>query len=156
MAIRSDRYYLAAGIIDPFPRDFDLATALSELDELEEKYLSLFIGKSYTQRYYREYYIAPEGSLEPEGFVLGSFSADSGFDIVESSPGEEIMLEIIPEGKTRSMRNLLPQQPEEEVYNKIYYRMPEITLVNLYEGDRVIHQERIAIFQSGAMVNLMR
>jgi hypothetical protein len=156
LEIRSDRYYLAAGIVDPFPQDFDLATALAELDELEEKYLSLFIGKSYTQRFYREYYIVPEGAVETEDFVLGSFSLESGFDAVESSPGDEIVLEIIPLGKTRSMSNLLPQQPEEEVYNKIYYRMPEITLVNLYEGDLIIHQERIAIFQSGAMVNLIK
>lgn len=155
LEIRSDRYYLAAGIVDPFPQNFELSTALNELDELEEKYLSLFIGKSYIQSFYREYYIVPEGSIETEEFSLDTFSSETGFYSAGSDSGKELLLEINPEGKTRSLRNLLPQQPEESVFNKLYYRMPEIAIVNLYEGEDLIHKERLTIFQSGALVNIL-
>lgn len=153
LEIRSDRYYLAAGIVDPFPQSFDLETALAELDELEEKYLSLFIGKSYSQGFYREYYVIPGGTQEPERVKLGSFSEDLGFD-ADQSTGEDLEIVITPEGKTRSLRNLLPQQPEEEVFNKIYYRMPDIAKVDLFAGKKLIHQERIEIFQAGALINV--
>ena len=64
LEIRTDRYYLAAGLVDPFPVDFDLKTALEALDRLEAEYLSLFIGKSFTQQITREYFIKPGGSLQ--------------------------------------------------------------------------------------------
>ncbi len=154
LEIRSDRYFLAAGIVDPFPQDFDLKIALTALDELEEKYLSLFIGKSYTQGYYREFFILPKGSMETEEFTIGAFSNEAGF--VSDGSGEELKVEITPVGKTKSMRNLLPQHPEEEVYNKLYYRMPEMTVVDILKGEDLVHQERIALFQSGALVNVIQ
>lgn len=152
LEIRTDRYYLAGGALDPYPQDFDLASALATLDRLEEEYLSLFIGKSFKQSFYREFFFSPEGSLEKEEFILGSFSSTEGFseDILES---DVLKVEISPVGKTKSMRNLLPQHPEEEAYNILYYRIPEITEVNVLLEDQMIHSERMAIFQSGAMVN---
>ncbi len=155
LEIRTDRYYLAGGMLDPYPQDFDLKSALATLDHLEEEYLSLFIGKSFKQKFYREFFFSPQGSLEIEEFTLGSFTSAGGFseDLID---GALLKVEITPGGKTRSMKNLLPQHPEEEVYNILYYRIPEITDVNVVLGEQVIHRERMAIFQSGVLVNVKR
>jgi len=153
LEIRSDRYYIAAGLLDPYPQSFDINTALATLDRLEDEYLSLFIGKSYTQRYYREFFVTPTGSLDPQQFSLGSFSSEKGFS-AEGVSSDQIKIEIEPEGTTKSMRNLLPQLPEEEMYNKLYYRIPEMTNVFILQGNKLIHHERLAIYQLGAMVNV--
>ncbi len=153
LEIRSDRYYISAGLLDPYPQDFDLKTALATLDKLEMDYLSLFIGKSYTQRYYREFFITPVESVDPQQFVLGSFTSENGYSS-ENISADLIEVLIVPGGTTKSMRNLLPQLPEEEVYNKLYYRIPEMTNVSVLQGNDVLHKERIAVYQLGAMVNV--
>ncbi len=150
LEIRSDRYFLSAGIVDPLPADFDLATALNELDKLEEEYLSLFIGKSFSEKTSREYYIRPDGSVDPEIYALERFSATGGIGAEEGDPVE---LVITPGTNARSLRNLLPQEPEQEVYNRLYYRIPELCDVQLYHDGMKLAALHVSIYQSGALVN---
>ena len=112
LEIRSDRYYLSAGLVDPLPAGFDLKAAMDGLDRLEEEYLSLFIGKSYTEGFLKEYYRIPEGSIAEERFLLDHFSVRKGIGTEEGDP---IELVIVPSGNSRSFKNLLPQGPEPDV-----------------------------------------
>lgn len=149
LEIRSDRYYLAAGLVDPLPADFDMETAMESLDKLEEDYLSLFIGKSSTEHISREYFIVPEGSLETERYSLDLFSEGQGIGTAEAQPVE---LVIAPAGDARSLRNLMPQEPEAELYNHFYYRIPEICAVAVVYGQKELAKNRVSIYQSGALV----
>lgn len=149
LEIRSDRYYLSAGLVDPLPADFDMKTAMAGLDRLEEEYLSLFIGKSYTAQYSKEYFLVPSGSLEPERYSLDQFSEDQGIGAGEFLP---IELVITPAGDARSLRNLLPQEPEAELYNHFYYRIPEICDISVSYDQKELARNRISIYQSGALV----
>lgn len=150
LEIRSDRYYLSAGLVDPLPAAFDIKTAMEGLDRLEEEYLSLFIGKSYSEDFLKEYYLVPEGTVDQERFVLDRFSASRG---VVSEDGEAIELVIKPSGNSTSYMNLLPQAPEPESYNRLYYRIPEICDVSVTFADRPLNNKRISIYQSGALVS---
>jgi len=150
LEIRSDRYYLSAGLVDPLPADFDLETAIAGLDRLEEEYLSLFIGKSYTEQLSKEYYLIPAGSLEPERYSLELFSRALGVGVPGGDPVE---LVITPAGDARSLRNLLPQEPEAALYNRFYYRIPETCDVSLSYNAQELARKRISVFQSGALVN---
>ena len=67
--------------------------------------------------------------------------------------GEWIKLMIYPEGNARSLRNLLPQEPEPELHNKFYYRIPEICEVVVNYAGTTLASRRISIFQSGALVS---
>lgn len=150
LEIRSDRYFLSAGLVDPLPASFDIKTAIESLDRLEEEYLSLFIGKSYTEDLKREYYIVPEGHLSEERFTLDQFSTTKG---MADEEGEIIELIIRPDGNSRSFRNLLPQVPEPDSFNRLYYRIPEVCTVEVVHADKHLLQKRISIFQSGALVS---
>lgn len=151
LEIRSDRYYLAAGIVDPMPDNFNLQAAFNELDKLEEEYLSLFVGKSFTEYLRKGYYIIPEGSVEKEHIVLDHFSDERG---LASGEGESVELVIEPAGNAKSFRNLLPQGPEAEVYNHFYYRIPEVCDIKVVHGNRLLFNKRISIYQAGALVNV--
>jgi hypothetical protein len=151
LEIRSDRYYLAAGLVDPMPDNFDLESAFSELNRLEEEYLSLFIGKSFSEDFTREYFITPEGGIDKERFVLDRFAADRG--IVEEG-GDVIELIIEPSGYSQRYKNLLPQAPEADVSNRLYYRIPEVCNVRVVYADQPLYRKRISMYQSGAMVNV--
>lgn len=149
LEIRSDRYYLASGLVDPLPADFDMETAMAGLDRLEEEYLSLFIGKSFTELFSKEYFLVPAGSLEQERYTLDRFSEGQGIGTEESLP---IELVIMPGGDARSLRNLLPQEPEAEMYNLFYYRIPEICDVFISYDQKELARKRVSIYQSGALV----
>lgn len=150
LEIRSDRYYLSAGLVDPLPADFDMETAIAGLDRLEEEYLSLFIGKSYTEQVSKEYFLLPSGSLEPERYSLELFSEAFGIGAPDGNPVE---LVITPAGDARSLRNLLPQEPEAALHNHFYYRIPETCDVLLSYNAQELARKRISVFQSGALVN---
>ncbi|MEX0981386.1 MAG: DUF4831 family protein [Bacteroidales bacterium] len=150
LEIRSDRYYLSAGLVDPLPAGFDLKAAMDGLDRLEEEYLSLFIGKSYSEEFLKEYYRVPEGSIAEERFKLDHFSASKGIVAAEGNP---IELVIAPSGNSRSFKNLLPQEPEPDVYNRIYYRIPEICDVSVIHSGRTLCSKRTSIYQSGALIS---
>jgi hypothetical protein len=150
LEIRSDRYYLSAGLVDPLPAGFDLKTAIQGLDRLEEEYLSLFIGKSYTEDFKKEYYYVPEGLSTDERVTLDRFSTAGGIDDPE---GGTIELVVRPEGSARSFRNLLPQVPEPESFNRLYYRIPEVCEVSVVHSGRTLLTKRVSIYQSGALVS---
>jgi hypothetical protein len=151
LEIRLDRYYIAAGLLDPFPVNFDMESALKSLDKLESEYLSLFIGKSYSEDFTKEYFITPSGSLDEEVYLLDGFSNDIGID---ARGAAEIKLLVKPDGNSKSLRNLMPQQPESESYNRIYYRIAELCEVKVMQVEEVLCMKRLNIFQSGALVNV--
>lgn len=150
LEIRSDRYYLAAGMIDPLPDNYDIKTALDKLDELEQKYLSLFIGKSVVERYQKGYLVIPKGEMEIENYVLDGFTESSG--IVNKIKDNNINLTIRSDNNSGSLRNLLPQMPESSVYNVFYYRIPAVCAIEMIHGGTVIYKKRQSIYQSGALV----
>ncbi len=150
LEIRSDRYYLAAGMVDPMADNFELETAISELYKLEEEYLSLFIGKSFSEDFSREYFIIPEGGIEKERFILDRFSADKG---MVSEGGDVIELMIEPSGQSNRYKNLLPQAPETDISNRLYYRIPEVCNVLIEHAGKPLYRKRISMYQAGALVN---
>lgn len=150
LEIRSDRYYLSAGLVDPLPAGFDIKTAIEGLDRLEEEYLSLFIGKSFSENFLKEYYLVPKGILAQERFVLDRFSVSRGLG---SEEGEDIELTVKSVGNSASYKNLLPQAPEPESFNRLYYRIPELCDVSVTLADRPLSYKRISIYQSGALVS---
>lgn len=150
LEIRSDRYFIAAGLVDPFPNNFDMKTALESLDKLEEDYLSLFIGKSYTENLTKEYLICPEGDLEKEIYELDGFVSGKG---IQSEDGDPIMLTLVPDGNSKSFRNLLAQQPENSSFNTLFYRIPEVCKVAVSYKDKSLYNSRLSIFQSGALIS---
>ena len=148
LEIRTDRYYLSSGLVDPFPVEFELETALDRLDRLEREYLSLFIGKSFRNTYQKEFLLEPGTALENEVIVLDRFNSTNGF----GTEGEPLQVSIQSGGEIESHRNLFPQEPEADVPNFIYYRVPGwcVLKVELGEVELVTHQT--GIFQKGALV----
>ncbi len=150
LEIRSDRYYLSAGLVDPLPAGFDLKTAIQGLDRLEGESLFLLIEKSYTEQFKKEYYYIPAGTSSEERFILDRFSTARG---IADPEGEIIEVVVRPSGNTKSFRNLLPQVPEPESYNRIYYRVPEICEVAIVHDAGTLLSKRVGIYQSGALIS---
>ena len=153
LELRADRYYLAAGLIDPYPQGLELQVALEKLDELEKEYLSLFLGKHYTISATREYVLVPGNMTDPQIIALDRFSEKYGFNSIDEE-GEMLTVKLSSTGKTVGLRYLLSQQPEPDAYNKIYYRIPEMTSIEVVLGEKELVSHRLPVFQRGALVSV--
>jgi hypothetical protein len=154
LELRLSRFELLSGYGDVFPNGEAMAATLKKLDQLESEYLSLFTGKQYSETYTREFYITPEQDEKDKQYSLAIFSGRLGFVPTSIDEGSPLTVEIEPAGKTRSLRNLMPQAPEAEVYNQIYYRLPDVADIRVKWNGEHLHHKRITIYQLGALVSV--
>jgi len=61
-------------------------------------------------------------------------------------------VQIEPLGKTENLGSHLLRHPEGESYNQLYYRLPDVVDLKVKLGSDVLSNQRISIFQSGAVI----
>jgi len=154
LELRLSRFELLSGYGEVFPDGEAMQATINKMDQLEKEYISLFAGKSYGETFTREQYIIPESQQDKKSYTIGYFSDQLGFVPASLEEGSPVRVEILPSGKTRSLRNLIPQNPEEDAYNQIYYRLPDVADVRILRGDNELVQKRLNIFQLGALVSV--
>ncbi|MBN1132931.1 MAG: DUF4831 family protein [Bacteroidales bacterium] len=154
LELRLNRFELVSGYIEVFPAGEAMEATLKKMDELEEDYLSLFTGKQFTRSFSRDFYIVPGSDDKPAEVRLTRFSPLRGFYSSGGTEGIPVMVETIPAGKTKGLRNLMPRNPEEEKYNLIYYRIPDVADVCVKWNGETVHCQRMNIFQLGALTSV--
>lgn len=154
LELRLSRFELLSGYGEVFPDGEAMEATINKMDQLEKEYISLFTGKEHFETYTRELYIIPAFQQDNKRYPVGYFSDQLGFVPASLNEGYPVSVEIIPSGKTRSLRNLIPQNPEENVYNEIYYRLPDVADVRVLWGDQELIEKRMNIYQLGALVSV--
>jgi hypothetical protein len=150
--LRERRYELQSGDSDVFPEGTTLETMISELNKLEKEYLTLFIGKIFTQRYSRSFFITPSGTVENITFM--KLSAGKGILPADSPEGESVTIEISPLGSTGVLKKNLPQTPKKNEFNTFYFRLPEVSSLRLVQKDKLLYESRFTICQAGSLLSL--
>lgn len=150
--IRKRRFKLEAGDYDVFPEGIALETAVRELNKLEKEYISLFVGRIYTQKYSRSFFITPSGTSENITFL--KFSQTKGILPADSREGESVIIEFDPIGNTAILKKNLPQAPDKSQYNVLYYRLPEVTSVRLVRNNNLLYESRLTVYQAGSLVSI--
>lgn len=119
-----------------------------ELKNLENEYLSMFLGKSQTNVTTKTFYIIPEEGKNTVS--IGKFSDIEGFN---SKGGESVRINFV-ESSTSSIINKLSKDEIENVTysNKIFYRNPADVTMQVSLGEEVIYENRVKISQLGNVV----
>lgn len=150
--IRDLRYELLSGDANVFNAGIALQTAIKELDKMENDYLLLFIGKRFTQKYSQSFIITPSGALENLTFM--KLSPNKGILPADSPEGEAVTIEISPSGNTEVLKKNISQTPVKEVFNKLYYRVPEVSRIRLLQKNKPFYESRFSIHQAGSFVDM--
>jgi len=161
--LRDDRSALLVGEGDGnnLPEGKALETMLKNLDNLEEQYLSMFIGKTFTtkQNYHFEYIPSDNQIFRQE--ILFKFSDSEGYFPATSLKGKPVFLEIESEIYTSVFNNFNNNQTlikrVEKIKNQnsgVVYRIPEKTKIKLKYLDKEINSEDILISQYGVNMRL--
>lgn len=152
LLLRSSRFEMLTGQYEVYPEGEAMAAAIDRLDRLEESYLSLFTGKNLRTVEKRAYFVVPEQGSSPTDYRLGMFSGQLGFVPEALMEGKPLEVRIIPEGKTAGIENIYSRLPEENSYNLLFYRLPDVVDLKVVLGDQLLKEERISIFQAGAVL----
>lgn len=150
--LRKRRFKLISGQYEVFPEGIALAEAVKKMDQTENEYLSLFIGKKYTETNTREYWFIPSSSGAGEEQVLTAFSASAGFEATGGEDSQDLVLRVEPENAMKAVGDLLPAY--DETFNQLYYRIPGMVRIQLLQGGKVLAECRCSIAQSGTMVTI--
>jgi hypothetical protein len=150
--IRKRKFKLLAGQYEVFPKGTALETSVRELDELEEEYLSLFLGKVYTDTISRVFYYTPQVGQTLERNVFCRFSDETGIQDAMSLEGKPLVLEVKSMEFTAALRDVQNPFMGPTFENIIYYRVPEKASARVLYGSLSFIESEIEIFQYGVLV----
>ena len=150
--LRDGKHLILTGEANVFPQS---DAAINEINRLEKEYTELFTGKIVKEK--RSYTVTfiPEAGMERRSVTLFQFSELTGPIMGQSNGGEAIVAELIPEQKTKAL-NIINnnQQRGSVVFDKLYYRAPDIVNLKISMGHETLFNSRKMVYQFGEIIQL--
>ena len=153
--IREKRFELLTGMADYYPEGKALEVAIEELNRLENEYLDLFIGKRFTSTYNASYEFTPTIQDINQPHILFRFSENKGVLTANDLSGHPIIIELDNFNQTRNLSNLISNHvnPKGKVNNNnLFYRVPELVQVKVFDGSSLIATRKVKIYQFGETI----
>jgi len=150
--IRKRRFKLLAGQYEVFPEGKALEISVQELNQLEEEYISLFAGKTYSDTITRSFYYVPQVNQELERYVFFRFSDETGFHDALETIGKPLVLELRNMHFTEVLHNMHFPLSGPTYENVLFYRIPDMASVKVFYSSNTILEAEIKIFQYGSIV----
>ncbi len=150
--MRKRRFKLLAGQYDVFPEGTALETSVREINELEEEYLSLFIGKVETDTIQKVFTYTPVAREKLQRTTIFRFSSETGFSNAGSSIGVPIVMEVADLDKTGVLEQLQLPVSASSYQDILFYRIPDKGRVKILYGSRILNEAEVPVCQFGALI----
>jgi hypothetical protein len=150
--IRKRRFKLLAGQYEVYPEGVALETSVRELNELEQNYLSLFIGKVYTDTIERVFYYTPQVGQTLERNIICRFSEETGIQEAISLAGTPLVLELKNMQFNAALRDVRNPFAGPTYENIIFYRLPDKAYTRVLYGSANLIESEIEVFQYGVLI----
>ncbi len=153
MEMREGKHLILTGEANVFPQS---DAAIIEMNRLEKEYMELFTGKTIKQKVSYTYNLIPGKDGDNKQIVLFQFSELTGPLNSTGKGGTPVIVEIVPEQKTKDLAIIRKQQsePSDQVYDKLYYRVPDMVNLKVSLGSEVFLNTRKLVFQFGQVIQL--
>ncbi len=152
--IREKRFELLSGMADFFPDGEALKTSVSELNQLEQTYLSLFTGKVFKDTINYTLFMNPELRDTKKANMLFRFSENKGIIEPDINEGVPVWIEYELIENTTPLENYFRKSVETKNPDDFYYRFPRRSKIKLTYGDELIAKRFLDIFQFGPLVKI--
>ena len=149
--IRKAKFYLISGDVEMASNPETFNAMCDKLDESEQQYLSLFLGKRTTRDIVRTVYVVP--SKDEPMQTVARFSEREGLVLGEMGSGDAITVETLSLNNT-AVINAPSQSAVESISyeNKVFYRIPEMADVTVTCDRKTLVKDRVTINQMGALL----
>jgi hypothetical protein len=150
--IREKRFELLTGMADFYPDGKALKHASSELDQLEEEYLELFLGKNITDTLTYTFQWLPEEKHKNEPEILFRFSKSKGLTFKETQSATPIWIEFKTQEFPKELSLFDELQSDEK--GKFFFKVPEKAIISLKYAERLLYKKYLNIFQFGRTIRI--
>lgn len=133
-----------------------LKIALDEISRLESEYLSLFIGKSFTESSVNTFDYLPS-QIDGETSIIFRISGTKGVLPSSDLSGNPILIKIEPEKLSstyESLFNSISTEKGKPIADAIYYRIPLSSMIRITDGQQEFLNYRTLIYQYGPTVRM--
>jgi len=155
--IREKRFELLTGMADFYPEGSSMSVSLEELERLESEYLALFIGKRFTSNYSASFEFVPTAIELEQPYILFRFNEERGVLPPNDLRGRPVIVELEKKEKNRNLAYLMADQVNREgteYKNKLFYRIPDLAQVGVYDGNTLLATRKINIEQYGVIIQI--
>ena len=155
--IREKRFELITGMADYYPDGKALDVALKELDRLENEYMDLFIGKKFSSTYTATFEFTPTDKDLHQPHIIFRFNTDKGVLPANDLSGKPIIVELETLKQVQKLSNAFVENEsvkEPHYKDKIYYRLPDLVKVKVYDGSSLIATRKIPVEQYGEVIQI--
>lgn len=142
--IRRKRVELITGDIGEATYGAGLKDALKEMDRLEEEYTALFTGRRHVEVTTKQFSVLPE--MSKDRITAFRFNDTKGAVPVSDLSGRPINLELTTEG--------IAPASNKQSGRVITYRVPQVSIVKLTDGQTVLTTQRVPIYQNGNYISV--
>mgnify|MGYP004702090881 CR=1 FL=1 len=152
LEIREGRHLILTGEATVFPQH---DAPVNEINRLEKEYLSLFVGKTWSETVNLKIYFTPDADNIQGSSVLFRLSDSRGVTDATDASGTPVTIALVPTGKTKPLYTsgdiqLLTSAPAAG----LTYRIPEVAEVTVRHGNNTIYRSRTVVHQLGQKVLL--
>ena len=127
-----------------------LGSAVENMNKLESEYTSLFTGKNSVVYQEASFEVVPKAGNAKQTYVAFRISDTQGLLPAENMSGRPVYVELtVTEGK---IAGALSQEEIMTSKGKIAYRTPLVVTAKLLDGQTVIGQTRIPVYQFGKVL----
>ncbi len=144
-SLRKKRMDLLTGDADNVPAGDALRAALEEINRLEQEYLSLFVGKSSVDVQSATFEVVPDPKQAKQLYIVFRLSDTEGLLAPDNMAGRPIVIELVAGKKT-----MMPIVEEKGKFMR--YCIPEVVQARLLDGQRLLLQTRIPVYQLGQVM----
>ncbi|MCF6241958.1 MAG: DUF4831 family protein [Bacteroidales bacterium] len=156
--LRDDRAAIIVGdgYTENMPDGIAMKEIIKELNKLEQKYISMFVGKQIKRTYKYSFDFVPETPKKTTQAILFRFSEDRGVVSINDVSGMPVIIEIESQQTVEKIiamnkrQNYLRRTGKyNETSKGLFYRIPELVSLRLIANDNILAEKNIMLPQFG-------
>lgn len=156
-SLRKQRIQIITGDTDATFSGEALGAAIAEINRIEESLLTLFLGKVESAPQKMSFDVVPETTDQRQLCVAFRMSESKGIIMADNLAGRPIVMEIIPDPIAPAEVEVIEtseKKPKKPILGDIKYRVPAVCTIKITDGQELLLQARMPIYQMGQIVNL--
>ncbi len=153
--IREKKFELITGMADFYPEGESLELAIKELNNMENNYLELFLGKKIKSNYNACFEFTPSETELSQPYIIFRFNEDKGILPPNDLSGRPIIVELEKRDQLNNFSFLMSNQINRsgtEYKDKFYIRIPDLVNVKVFDGNKLLAKRKVNIEQYGVVV----
>lgn len=153
LELRDGKHLILTGEATVFPQS---DAPIKEINRLEKEYTELFTGKTIKESRTFTFQIIPVKEMSGKPVTLFQYSDLTGPVTGTNKGGKPVNLEFLPEQKTKDLVIIKNEKvvTEAPVYDKLFYRVPDVVNLKISTGSEVLFNSRKLIYQFGEVIQL--